>query len=112
MNFKISDFVSNLDIFDDYNSKTNSNNILKDFFHLDRSYLSFFDDKDTNTEYGSSETTSISVKSLNGKSKLTFQDYIKYVELLNPNIAVLPYEYVKSLCKLLVRFLQGVAKRK
>ncbi len=34
------------------------------------------------------------VNSSNGKSKVSIQDYLNYLQILNPNVAVMPFEYV------------------
>lgn len=93
-NFKFSEFVNNLDVFDSMR-----NNILRDFFHLgEQTFVSLFDPKDSSVDLGSNEDESIFIVSTNGKTKLDFLTYIKYVNKLNPKHAIIPYEHISKSC--------------
>lgn len=76
------------------NLKDEDTRLLTNFFHLQNTYLSFMDYNDDNSDNGINAENYFIVNSSNGKSKVSIQDYFKYLEILNPNFAVIPFEYV------------------
>lgn len=93
--FNFAEFVCNLDIFDKFNEQKASKNIIKDLFKLNSSLLLLLDNKEQDESYGSADINSIFVKSTNGKFKLDFTVYIKYLSILSPHYASVPYEHVR-----------------
>jgi len=78
------------------NSSEEETRLLTKFFHLNKTYLSFIDYNQDNSDNGINSENFLLVNSTTGKSKVSIQDYLKYLEILNPNIAEIPFEFVKS----------------
>jgi hypothetical protein len=76
------------------NLKDEDTRLLTKFFHLNKTYLSFMDYNDDNSYNGINSENYLMVNSSTGKSKVSIQDYLKFLEILNPNFAVMPFEYV------------------
>jgi hypothetical protein len=73
--------------------------LLTKFFMLDKTYLSFMDFNDDNNDNGINAENLLIVNSSNGKSKISVQDYVKFLDVLNPNVAEMPFEYVNNYSK-------------
>lgn len=94
LSFNFSEYLCNIDIFNKYHESKNSNNILKDFFNLEKVFISIYTEEDTKLELGSNDINSVTVISSNGKAKLEFLTYINNINILSPELAVVPYEHV------------------
>lgn len=105
LNVKFSEFLTNMDIFKRFAEEKKSNDVFKDLFNLDNVYLSLFCAKDCTLDLGCGDTNSIYVQCTNGKGKLTFEDYINSINLLNPKIAVVPYEHVSNYYEIIIIFI-------
>ena len=85
--------------------KENTNKILNTYFNLNKTYLSNFCVSDIQVkDMGCNEQNSYFIKCNNGKIKITNETYYKNMCLLNPDIGVIPFEYVFDY--MLFRFLQ------
>lgn len=63
------------------------------------------DYNDDNSDNGINAENMLIVNSSNGKSKVSIQDYLKFLDILNPNVAVMPFEYVIILNLLVLIFI-------
>ena len=91
---KMSDLVNYLDIFDHYHSQfPNEKKVLNTYLKLDQIILGF---TDYLSDFGTNEIESYLINSNTGKVKLTLKEYIKYLFIMNPQYAILPFEYVPS----------------
>lgn len=93
-----------LEIFEKYNEKTksqeqasnhNDNRLLSQYFKLDYTYLSFMDSQDAGGDVGANDDNVFMLKTNTGKTKITVQNFIKYLDLFNPEITQVPFEFVK-----------------
>ena len=89
---KMSDLVNYLDIFDKYHSKfPKEKRVLNSYLKLPNIILDF---GDYNPDYGSNDLETYFINSNTGKVKITLKEYIKYLFILNPQYALVPFEYV------------------
>jgi len=89
---KMSDLVNYLDIFDKYHSKfPKEKRVLNSYLKLSNIILGF---GDYNPDYGSNDLETYFINSNTGKVKITLKEYIKYLFIMNPQYAVVPFEYV------------------
>jgi hypothetical protein len=94
-NVKFADLLNYLDIFEKFNEKVKpANGVIKEYFHIDNSYLSFHDSNCVTADLGSSEENLYLLQTNTGKTKITTQEYIKFLKILSPTLAVIPFEYV------------------
>ncbi len=105
-NIKFSELLNYLDLFEQYDLKTNKkedsitnnshndNKLLSQFFKLDYTYLSFMDSNEVSGDIGLSDDNVYLLKTNTGKTKVTIQEYIKYLDIFNPEISHSPFEYV------------------
>ncbi len=97
LNFNFSEFLNNIEILKKFHESKGSSNILKDFFNLDNVFVSLYTEEDTKLDLGSNDVNSITVISSNGKAKLEFLTYINNLNILSPDLAIVPYEHVRIL---------------
>jgi hypothetical protein len=96
-NVKFTDLLNYLDIFDKYNEKFKpSNGVIQEYFHLENSYLSFHDSGAVSSDLGCGEDNIYLLQTNTGKTKVTTQEYIKFLKILNPTFTVCPFEYVRN----------------
>lgn len=97
INFKFSDFITNLEVIEKYGN--NRNNMLSDFFGIEanKSYVSLYHQNDFILDLGNSSNEKINVKAINGKSELKIEQYIKSLKILSPKLAIIPHEPVRIL---------------
>ena len=89
---KMSDLVNYLDIFDKYHSQFPSEKkVLNKYLKLDNIILGF---GDYSPDFGTSEVETYLINSNTGKVKITLKEYIKYLFIMNPQYAIVPYEFV------------------
>ena len=89
---KMSDLVNYLDIFEKYHSKfPKEKRVLNSYLKLSNIILGF---GDYNPDYGSNDLETYFINSNTGKVKITLKEYIKYLFILNPQYALVPFEYV------------------
>ena len=89
---KMSDLVNYLDIFDKYHSKfPKEKRVLNSYLKLSNIILGF---GDYNPDYGSNDLETYFINSNTGKVKITLKEYIKYLFIMNPQYALVPFEYV------------------
>ena len=69
--------------------------LLSKFFNLKNTYLSFIDSNEDNDENGTNNEKYLIVNATNGKSKVSISEFVEDLKILNPNVAVLPFEYVR-----------------
>ena len=94
INFNFSEYLTNIEIFKKYKESTGKNEILKEYFNLEKVFVSLYTEEDTKLELGSNDSNSVTVISSNGKAKLDFLTYINNLNILGPELAVVPYEHV------------------
>jgi hypothetical protein len=88
----MSDLVNYLDIFDKYHSKfPKEKKVLNNYLKIPNIILGF---GDYNSDYGSNDLETYFINSNTGKVKITLKEYIKYLFILNPQYAIIPFEYV------------------
>ena len=91
---KMTDLVNYLDIFDRYHSQfPNEKNVLNSYLKIDQIILGF---NDYLSDFGMNEPEIYLINSNTGKVKITLKEYIKYLFIMNPQYAFLPFEYVPS----------------
>ena len=91
-NILFGELINYLDIFTEYHKRNpEAKNLLTDYFKQDNIYLGFTDYLD---DLGANDEHSYLVNSSTGKSKITDSEYLKYLVMLNPKYAVIPFEYV------------------
>ena len=89
---KMSDLVNYLDIFDKYHSKfPKEKKVLNNYLKIPNIILGF---GDYYSDYGSNDLETYFINSNTGKVKITLKEYIKYLFILNPQYAIIPFEYV------------------
>ena len=89
---KMSDLVNYLDIFDKYHSKfPKEKKVLNNYLKISNIILGF---GDYYSDYGSNDLETYFINSNTGKVKITHKEYIKYLFILNPQYAIIPFEYV------------------
>ena len=91
---KMSDLVNYLDIFEHFHSQfPNEKKVLNTYLKLDQIILGF---TDYLSDFGTNENELYLINSNTGKVKITLKEYIKYLFIMNPQYAILPFEYVPS----------------
>ena len=91
---KMSDLVNYLDIFEHYHSQfPNEKKVLNTYLKLDQIMLGF---TDYLSDFGTNEVGLYLINSNTGKVKITLKEYIKYLFIMNPQYAIVPFEYVPS----------------
>ena len=89
---KMSDLVNYLDIFEKYHSQfPNEKKVLNKYLKLNNTILGF---GDYSPDFGTSELETYFINSNTGKVKITLKEYIKYLFIMNPQYALVPYEFV------------------
>ena len=89
---KMSDLVNYLDIFEKYHSHfPNEKKVLNSYLKIDQIVLGF---NDYLSDFGTNETEVYFLNSNTGKVKITLKEYLKNLFIMNPQYAMLPYEYV------------------
>lgn len=73
----------------------NDSKVLSQYFKLDYTYLSFMDSNDASGDVGANDDHIYLLKTNTGKTKVKTSEFIKYLNLFNPEIAHLPFEYVR-----------------
>jgi hypothetical protein len=74
----------------------NDNKLLSQYFKLDYTYLSFMDSNDASGDVGANDDHTYMLKTNTGKTKVKTSEFIKYLNLFNPEVAHLPFEYVRK----------------
>jgi hypothetical protein len=82
---------------DNNNSIKTEERIISKFFNLKNTYLSFIDCNDDNDENGTNNEKYLILNASNGKSKILISEFAEDLNILNPNVAILPFEYVSYL---------------
>ena len=91
---KMSDLVNYLDIFEHFHSQfPNEKKVLNTYLKLDQIILGF---TDYLSDFGTNENELYLINSNTGKVKITLKEYIKYLFIMNPQYAILPFEYVPT----------------
>lgn len=83
----------------DSSPKETETRLLTNFFNLSKTYLSFIDYNDDNSENGINNEKFLIVNSSSGKSKVLIEDYVRHLSILKPDTAVIPFEYVSFYIK-------------
>ena len=105
---KMSDLVNYLDIFEKYHSQfPNEKKVLNSYLKIDNIILGF---NDYLSDFGANELEIYFINSNTGKVKITLKEYIKNLFIMNPQYAILPFEYVPSDAgkKRVLRFLNKI----
>ena len=91
---KMSDLVNYLDIFEKYHSQfQNSKKVLNEYLKIDQIILGF---NDYLSDFGMNEPENYLINSNTGKVKITLKEYLKFLFIMNPQYALLPFEYVPN----------------
>lgn len=91
---KMSDLVNYLDIFEKYHSQfPNEKKVLNSYLKIDNIILGF---NEYLSDFGANELEIYFINSNTGKVKITLKEYIKNLFIMNPQYAILPFEYVPS----------------
>lgn len=105
-NVKLCDLKNYFEVFDKFKSEDNKyynpkESTINQYFRLNYSYLTFLDHKDFNDTLGIGEENALYYISITGKSKVNkkikkidFPEYIRVANTLNPDICLIPFEYV------------------
>lgn len=90
------ELLNNIDIFPKFKQSKSSVKVLNDYFNLKEktTILNIFNNKEHSEDYGMSDETGFSLKTSNGKGSVSFEKYISDVNVLCPDYAVVPYEYI------------------
>jgi hypothetical protein len=91
---KMTDLVNYLDIFEKYHSTfPNQKKVLNTYLKIDEIILGF---NEYLSDFGTNELEKYFLNSNTGKVLITLKEYIKYLFIMNPQYAILPFEYVPS----------------
>ena len=91
---KMSDLVNYLDIFEKYHSKfPKEKKVLNNYLKIDQIILGF---GDYSPDFGISDLETYFINSTTGKVKITLKEYLKYLFIMNPQYAILPFEFVPN----------------
>ena len=89
---KMSDLVNYLDIFEKYHSQfPNDKKVLNSYLKIDQIILGF---NDYLSDFGANEDEVYFLNSTTGKVKINLKEYFTNLFIMNPQYALLPYEYV------------------
>ena len=89
---KMSELVNYLDIFERYHSQfPNEKKVLNTYLKIDQIILGF---NDYLSDFGTNEAEIYFLNSNTGKVKLSLKEYLKMLFIMNPQYAILPFEYV------------------
>jgi hypothetical protein len=75
-------------------SKPSNNKLLSEYFKIDYVYLSFMDSNDVSSDLGSNEIAVYYLNTNTGKVKVTSEEYLKFTNIFNADLNVVPHEYV------------------
>lgn len=87
-------YLDSLELNIEDESTQDRNRVLTKFFNLKNTYLSFMDYNEDNNDNGVNDDDTLIINSTTGKTKVSIQDYVKNLKILDPDVAVMPFEYV------------------
>ena len=87
-------YLDSLELNIEDESTLERNRVLTKFFNLKNTYLSFMDYNEDNNDNGVNDDDTLIINSTTGKTKVSIQDYVKNLKILDPDVAVMPFEYV------------------
>ena len=91
---KMSDLVNYLDIFENFHFQfPNEKKLLNSYLKIDQIILGF---NDYLSDFGNSELEAYFLNSNTGKVKITLEEYLKNLFIMNPQYVILPFEYLPS----------------
>lgn len=100
-NIKTSDLLNYFDIFENFHKENQKEErLLSKYFQLKNIYLGFMDTENITGEIGSNEDNVYYLMTNTGKSKIKTDQFLKILNISNPNYVEIPYEFVKFLVKI------------